>query len=148
MTALVSHYRFGNAFEMPKKTQAVAAGSSGRPPNRLREWRKAAGLSLEELAHRVGSTTATLSRYERGQRSLTVDLLVQLAPQLGCKPADLLPDPESALSEAERALIAGFKELDPEDRALVLRMVETLCVAGRAVPLQSAPPARLTRRLN
>ena len=143
MSALVSYDRFGKSLDMPKKTQA----NGNAPPNRLREWRKAAGLSLEELAHRVGSTTATLSRYERGQRSMTLDLLVQLAPHLGCKPADLLPDPESIMSEAERALLSGFKELDPEDRALVLRMVQQLCVAGRTVPLERPAP-RLTRRLN
>lgn len=148
MTGLVTHYRFGNAVDMPSKNQGGDGRRAARPPNRLREWRKAAGLSLEELAFRVGSTTATLSRYERGQRSMTVDLLVQLAPQLGCRPADLLPDPESVLGEAERALVAGFKELDPEDRALVLRMVQSLRDSARGLPLRAGPPPRLTRRLN
>lgn len=156
MTALVSHYRIGNSLVMPKENRAGAARppeqasdpQAAQPPNRLREWRKDAGLSLEELAFRVGSTTATLSRYERGQRSMTLDLLVQLAPHLGCKPADLLPDPESVLSETERALIAGYKELDPEDRALVLRMVQGLVGNARNAPRPAEAPPRLRRRLN
>ena len=136
MSALESPCRIGNAIDMPKTN---AAKNLRRPPNRIREWRKAAGLSLEELAFRVGSTNPTLSRYERGQRSLTVDLLVQLAPHLGCRPADLLPDPESVLNEAERALLTGFKELDPEDRALVQRMVQSLRDTARGAPLETGP---------
>jgi transcriptional regulator with XRE-family HTH domain len=144
MGALDTVCRFGNALDMPRQKPPAAR----RPSNRIREWRKAAGLSLEELAHRVGSTNPTLSRYERGERSLTVDLLLQLAPHLKCRPADLLPDPESVLTEAERVLLTDFKELDPEDRNLVLRMARSLRDTARAAPVENGPPPRLVRRFN
>ena len=34
--------------------------------NRIRECRKAAGLSLKELSKLVGTSFVTISRYERG----------------------------------------------------------------------------------
>ena len=111
-------------------------------PNRLREWRRARGWTLEALAAEVGTTNQTLSRYERGARSITIDLLEQLAPVLGCKPADLLPDPESVLGAEERDLLRRYQELAPEDRAVVQRIVRGL---EGGEPEAAAP--RLRRRL-
>lgn len=115
------------------------------PPNRIREWRRHRGLTLEQLAELVGSNNQTIGRYERGERSVTIDVLLQLAPALGCKPADLLPDPESILSDEERRLIRASAELSPEDRAVLLRIAQTL-VAGSKENGDDAP--RLKRRIS
>lgn len=36
--------------------------------NRLREWRKDAGLTQTELAKKVGATQTAITRYESGER--------------------------------------------------------------------------------
>lgn len=123
--------QFGNVIDMPK-----------RLPNRLREWRKAAGLTLERAAEQLGTTNQALSRYERGERSLTVDLLTQIAPVYGCKPADLLPDPDSVISEEERAFLEMLRRLDDNDRRQLLRI--GLALAGEP-PAADRP--QLKRRL-
>ena len=108
-------------------------------PNRLKEWRKAAGLSLDELAARVGSTDATLSRYENGRRSNTIDLLVQLAPHLGCRPTDLLPDPEASMTGDERRLFGLIRQLSEADRHMLERF---------ALAMTQTPTALADRRAN
>ena len=50
---------------------------------RLRETRKARGLTLTEVAQQTGLAVSTLSKVERGRIALTYDRLVQLAAGLG-----------------------------------------------------------------
>jgi transcriptional regulator with XRE-family HTH domain len=114
-------HRNGNVIDMPR-----------RLPNRLREWRRANGLTLEQLAARLETTNQTLSRYELGKRSLTIDLLEQIAPVLGCRPADLLPDPESSLDDRERRMLRAFKTLGPGDGDYLVKVAEALAQAEHA----------------
>ncbi len=51
---------------------------------RLREARKAAGLTQEELAVRLGIKRVTYTSYENKRNEPNVSLLVPLANQLGC----------------------------------------------------------------
>lgn len=141
--------RFGHALDMLEvKPRRRPAG----PANRLREWRVAARLSQEELAEKVGSTGVSIGRYETGKRSLTIEMLEQFAAALDCKPADLLPDPESVLDDEERALLADLRELPAEHRrtlldlAAALRLQEEL--RERQSGLDAAPSGRLLRRYN
>ena len=57
--------------------------------NRIKERRKAKGLSLEELAERLGTTHGTIYRIERGETRLFHELLPALANELGVKPSEL-----------------------------------------------------------
>jgi phage repressor protein C with HTH and peptisase S24 domain len=66
----------------------------------LREWRHVRGLTLEQLAARVGTDKTQLSRLEKGKRRLTMDWLERIAPALGCEPVDLLGPPPSDLPGA------------------------------------------------
>ena len=134
MRGIATPGRIGNVVDMPIESL----------PNRLREWRKAAGLSLEELAARVGTNNTTLSRYERGLRSVTIDLLEQIAPHLECKAADLLPDPESVLDDRERRLIRAFEALDLTDQEALLRIADALEAKARGASVVAEPP-RLPR---
>ncbi|WP_448585657.1 helix-turn-helix domain-containing protein [Thermaurantiacus sp.] len=61
--------------------------------SRLRELRKARGLTLAELAARCAppTTAVTIGRLETGMRKLSVPWLERLAAALGVEPADLLP---------------------------------------------------------
>ena len=55
---------------------------------RLREARKAAGLTLRELAARVGiANYQTIDNIERGKQRASVDQIESLAHALGISPA-------------------------------------------------------------
>lgn len=57
---------------------------------RLRYMRKRAGLTLEGLGTRVGSSASYLSQLENGHREPRLSTVNQLASALECKPAELL----------------------------------------------------------
>jgi len=54
----------------------------------IRKRRKAAGMTLEELAHAIGSNDGNLSKLERGIIGYTDDGLGRIAAALGCRVAD------------------------------------------------------------
>ena len=56
----------------------------------VRHYRKAAGISQEELAHRARLDRTYVSGVERGVRNPTVLVLQDLAGALGVGPAELL----------------------------------------------------------
>lgn len=56
----------------------------------LKRYRRAAGLSQEELAHRAGIDRTYISALERCQYAASIDVLERLAQQLGVEPAQLL----------------------------------------------------------
>lgn len=56
----------------------------------LRRYRRAAGLSQEELAHRAEIDRTYISALERCVYAASIDVLESLAKQLGVEPAELL----------------------------------------------------------
>ena len=62
----------------------------------MKRHRKAAGLSQEELAHRVGIDRTYVSALERQVHAASVDLLDKLAKALGIEAAELLRPPDGA----------------------------------------------------
>lgn len=101
-------------------------------PNRLRALREAKGLTLRELADRVGTSNQQLSHLELGKRQLTTDWLMRLAAALDCHPweivAQTLPD---GLTERERRLLERFRQM-PEDQQASL-------LANTSPPKQAKP---------
>lgn len=73
----------------------------------IRAWRKHRGLTLEQLAERIGMTHATLSRIERGKQPYNQVLLESLAEALQTDVASLLirdpADPDGIWSIWEQA---------------------------------------------
>ena len=59
------------------------------PSSRLRLWRAANGLSLDEVAGLTGLSKARLSRIERGERQAAPLTKVTISRRLGCTVADL-----------------------------------------------------------
>lgn len=53
--------------------------------DQLHERRLALGLSLAEVAHRVGTSSATLCRYEKGWSRFEINTLRKLAGALSCR---------------------------------------------------------------
>jgi transcriptional regulator with XRE-family HTH domain len=68
-----------------------------RVPHYMRQWRKAAGLTIREMADKMNELRGYevinqphLSRIETGSREYRQDILEAFAEVVGCTPADLL----------------------------------------------------------
>lgn len=83
--------------------------------HRLKERRRALGLSQKELAQRLGITPAAISNYESGQNAIREDILVKLFAALDMEPNYLYQDVYSGssfpLSEDEKKLVLQYRSL-------------------------------------
>jgi DNA-binding XRE family transcriptional regulator len=59
---------------------------------RVRQFRKAAGLTQEALGHSAGLHWTYVGQIERGERNLTYRNVLKLARGLGLEPSQLMPD--------------------------------------------------------
>ncbi len=100
--------------------------------NRVREWRRRNGLSIEELARRSHTTASQISKLERGKRRLTVDWMTRLAKALDCRREDLLPSEAQAPARSAPGL--------PLDRELLRRMARVLATYLQKEGLELSPP--------
>lgn len=62
----------------------------------LAEWRERRGLSQEALAERIGTTKASISRWENFERDLTTNVLGAIAHALNVEPVQLFRHPNEA----------------------------------------------------
>ena len=69
---------------MSKETHLKALGA------RIRDLRKARGMTQEELAERAGLHSRYISRIELGGANFGVSVLFQIARGLGSTPSELL----------------------------------------------------------
>ena len=93
---------------------------------RIAAVRRAALLTQEQLAQRLGWPRDTLIHYEHGRRALAVDRLAEIAAALGVHPIALLVDDPSFA-----ALVERLAE-EPELRAQVEFFLSTLDEAESA----------------
>ena len=75
---------------------------------RLRAARRAAGLGVDQLAHRVGRSASAVSAYEREHARPSVPVLAALCDALDCATDDLFepsnpPVPVAAAATVERS---------------------------------------------
>ena len=102
--------------------------------NNLKRFRLAAGMTQEELAEEVGTSSQEISRLERGDRKLTAEWLTRLGPPLGIAGSELLDDalmpvatseqsPNLAKTPSEIELLLLYRALVPRDKRLVLRLI-------------------------
>lgn len=93
---------------------------------KLRRMRQERGLSLQEVCDRSGGAfvVSTLSAYERGKRSLSLERLSELASIYGQSPTAIL-DIESEPEFQQRSItsngplrisLQSLERLDPEER--------------------------------
>ncbi len=98
---------------------------------RLRAFRRVAGLSQEELAEVVKLSPESLSNIERGRQTPSIDTVRRLAVALARNPLDLVPE-----LSFEPELEPGRAELEAEAAACLralslaeLRIVTTMLAA-------------------
>lgn len=96
------------------------------PRNRLRELRKAAGISQVQLADRTGVSQFAISQIENDVIAMDTAWMRAFARELGCQPADLLDDRDNPdrLDPRERGLLHAFRNATPEQQAMLLRLAE------------------------
>lgn len=75
----------------------------------LREWREKRGLSQEELGKRCGTTGATISRYEKGDRGLPLELQLKLFDVLDILPGQFFAPPETPSLDAMANLMTAHE---------------------------------------
>lgn len=92
----------------------------------IRQWRKLRGLTLEQLADRIGSTHASLSRIEGGKQPYSQPLLEAIAEALQTDVASLLMrDP----SEPD-AIWSVWDQAKPAERRQIVEIAKTLLKTG------------------
>jgi transcriptional regulator with XRE-family HTH domain len=94
---------------------------------RIKEFRLSRGLTVEQLAEKVGMSKSYVSEIENGKKQANGRRLEAFALALGVRPADLIEDD---------GLIAEFKahmdvvaQLSPADREAVERHARSLLAA-------------------
>lgn len=90
---------------------------------RIRRARIARGMSVDELAAKVGVTTATLYRIEVGVTGTTMSHLRDFAQALGLDLADLVEAEDSTMARL-RVAFRG-RELTPEQVEELVRYADT-----------------------
>ena len=86
-------------------------------PIHLREWRKARGLTLTELASLAGIDHGNLSKLERGIFPYSQSVLEKLANALSVSPAIMLSLEPDDVAAVEAEMVSVDKTLSPETRA-------------------------------
>ena len=96
--------------------------------SRLKTARKAAGLTQEQLAQATAVTQGAIQKVENG-KSRRPRKLKKIADVLGVSPSWLLLGEEEGsfpLSDEEKALLMRFRQLDPEDKMILISLVDKL----------------------
>lgn len=105
----------------------------------VREWRKARGYTLVQLAERLHMTQPALSRIERGVRPYNQDFLEACAEVLQTDPASLL-----MRNPAEPDFMWSLWDRIPEARRdQASKVLETF---ADPAPPRAAPPQRRLKR--
>ncbi len=105
------------------------AGLAKAVARRIRQARERAGLTQEALAQRVRVETTTLSRYERGELGVSLEMLDRLA--------DALDVPVRSMLEPGAA-VPGLRRDEDE----VLRAYRTLSASQKRVARWLVPRLR------
>lgn len=86
--------------------------------NFIRPWRERAGLTIEQLAERIGMSHSNLSRIERGKVPLGEEYVPGLARALGIKPGDIFRHPDEAAPMTPMVPVVGRVAADSEGRII------------------------------
>jgi transcriptional regulator with XRE-family HTH domain len=117
------------------------ATAAGFDPERLRQLRRAAGLTQRELAERAGTDHTTIAKYESRDRIPYVERLAGLARALGVTPAQLTQTGAGTLTELR--VVAGLTQASVAERAGLVRSRYAGLERGEIASLDPAVAARL-----
>ncbi|MBI3805327.1 MAG: helix-turn-helix transcriptional regulator [Nitrospirae bacterium] len=90
----------------------------------LRQRRKAAGFTQDEVSARVGLSRTSITNIEQGRQHISLHMLYELADAIGSTPGELLPDRLSLVqqsSELEKKL--GKLSVPEDEKDWIRRLV-------------------------
>ena len=93
---------------------------------RMKSVRESRGMSLKDLADMSGAYISNLSCYEKGKRTPSLEMFVEIARLLGVSANYLLggDDEEGLLlDEGLRKTILNLQSLNPRDRNIISEMI-------------------------
>lgn len=115
-------------------------------PNRIKYWREVREMTQEKLSEMLGTTRATINKYEVGRHPVTVERLREIAAVLGVSTADLLmpKDNPLALDADGLRIMEAWQDVPAEARPEVAdALLQTLRLFGGKGP---NPQKRHSRR--
>ncbi len=97
---------------------------------RIRRFRKAHGLSQEDLAEKVGISTTHMSHIETGNTKLSLPVLVDLANVLDVRTDDLLfDDPSIGVWVTNQEIMELLSDCTPQELAFFCDMIHAARVS-------------------
>ena len=81
---------------------------SKKTGQRIRLYRTSRGMTLEEMAAAIHKTKATASKYEKGEITLDIETLYEIADALHIHTDQLLPEQDPGSSVAEQEAMPSF----------------------------------------
>jgi transcriptional regulator with XRE-family HTH domain len=94
----------------------------------IKAWRKYRNLTQEQLAERLETTGATISRVETGKTPYDQGMIEALADALQCEPADLLARPP----DSDFGIAAVLGDMTDEQKRKGLALLRALISAEKA----------------
>ena len=99
--------------------------------SRIREIRKAKGLTLQEVAERAGTTAQTIGRLETGMRTLSIKWVNRIAQALDTDSSALLALPEGGDIAISGAIKSTGEIIERSSGTVALRLTASDPVAIR-----------------
>lgn len=98
------------------------------PRNRIRELRKQAKLTQDELGRLAGVSQEAISQLENDKRPLTVDWMRTFARIFSVSTVDLLADEDNPnrLTDEEKKLLEAYRTAPTEQQTMIQRVAEPL----------------------
>jgi transcriptional regulator with XRE-family HTH domain len=106
---------------------------------KLRELRRARGLTVNTLAEKMGENHQKVGRIERGRRSLTVDYLVKISKALGTPMESLFVEEDREKKQSSKSSVPSHDILNA-----IIILVEEYC---KQRELNSQQKAKLISKL-
>lgn len=95
---------------------------------KLRELRKARGMTVQEVGSAVGKSDRTVSAWEVGRGQPDADMLVKLCILYEANISDFYPDDANSHESDEDELLMYFRKLDAGTKAAILSFVRDLSI--------------------
>lgn len=96
---------------------------------KLKEFRNAKGLRVDEVGEIIGKSGKTISAWEVGRGQPDADMLMRLCSVYEVNISDFYPQEDSSaltLSNDEVELVSCYRALASDERSFVLRMLRGL----------------------
>lgn len=94
--------------------------------NKIRAYRRAKGLSQEELAFRADISSVYLRQIEKEDKNPTIATLLKLCDGLCIHPSDLFDnDAPVPLSDTEQQIMTFLSDKTEDEKGIILELIKT-----------------------